>query len=40
MPMIRVEIIKTIDEKKCKEQRKKNKQRQKGVSGTEATVKW
>ena len=31
--------MKTIDEKKCKRQQKKNKQMQKGARGTEAIVK-
>ena len=39
MPMISVEIMKTIDEKKCKKQQKKSKQRQKGATETEAIVK-
>ena len=39
MLIINVEIMKTIDEKKCKKQQKKNKQRQKGARGTEAIVK-
>ena len=36
MPIISVEIIKTIDERKCKKQQKKNKERQKGARATEA----
>ena len=39
MPIISVEIMKTIDEGECKKQQKKSKQRQKGVKGTEAIVK-
>ena len=41
MPVISVEIMKTIDEKECKKKRKqkKNKQRQEGARGTEAIVK-
>ena len=44
MPIISVEIMKTIDERnakqeKCKKQQKKNKQRQKRARETEATVK-
>ena len=40
MPMISVEIMKTIDQRKMKEekQQKKNEQRQKGARGTEAIV--
>ena len=36
MPINSVEIMRTIDDKK---QQKKNKQRQKGVTGTEAIAK-
>ena len=39
MPMISVEIMKTIDEKKMQKQQKKSKQRQKGATETEAIVK-
>ena len=40
MPVISVEIMKTIDERGLqKQQQKKNKQRQKGVRGTETIVK-
>ena len=40
MPIINVEIMKTIDERELqKEQQKKNKQRQKSARGTEAEVK-
>ena len=39
MPIISVEIMKTIDEREIKKQQKKNKQRQKGATGTEATAK-
>ena len=40
MPMISVEIMKTIDEKKkCKKQQKKSKQGQKGATETETIVK-
>ena len=41
MPVISVEIMKTIDEKEMQKKRKqkKNKQRQKGARGTEAIVK-
>ena len=39
MPIISVEIMKTIDERECKKQQKKNKQRQKGTKGTEVIVK-
>ena len=41
MPIISVEIMKTIDERELqkKQQQKKNKQRQKGARGTEAIVK-
>ena len=43
MPIIRVEIIKTIDEKEMQKKNKKNKQtnkqRQKGARATEAIVK-
>ena len=31
MSIISVEIMKTIDERKCKKQQKKNKQREKGA---------
>ena len=36
MLIISIEIMKTIDEREVKKQQKKNKQRQKGVRGTEA----
>ena len=43
MPIIRVEIMKTIDErelqKKKKQQQEKNKQRQKGARGLETIMK-
>ena len=40
MPIISVEITKTIDEREMqKKQQKKNKQRQKEAMGTEAIVK-
>ena len=39
MPIIRVEIMKTIDEREMQKQQKKNKQRQKGARATEAIVK-
>ena len=39
MPMITVGKMKTIDERECKKQQKKNKQRQKGARGTEPIVK-
>ena len=40
MPIISVEIMKTIDERELqKKTQKKNKQRQKGTRGTEAIVK-
>ena len=40
MPIITVEIMKAIGERKMqKKQQKKNKQRQKGARGTEAIVK-
>ena len=39
MPIISVEIIKTIAKEKCNKQRKKNKQRQKGARGAEDIVK-
>ena len=39
MPIVCVEIMKTIDEREMKKQQKKNKQRQKGSRGTEAIVK-
>ena len=39
MPIVCVEIMKTIDETEMKKQQKKNKQRQKGSRGTEAIVK-
>ena len=39
MPIIRVEIMKTIEMKEnCKKQQKKNKQRRKGARGAEAIV--
>ena len=42
MPIIRVEIMKTIDERelqKKKKQQEKNKQRQKGARGLETIMK-
>ena len=39
MPIISIEIMKTIDERKMQKTQKKNKQRQKGTRGTEAIVK-
>ena len=40
MPIIRVELMKTIDEREIKkQQQKKNKQRQNGPRWTEAIVK-
>ena len=39
MPIVCVEIMKTIDEREMKKQQKKNKQRQKRAMGTEAIVK-
>ena len=39
MLIVSVEIMKTIDEEKSKEQQKKNKVRQKEARGTEAIVK-
>ena len=39
MSIINIQIIKTIDERECKKQQKKNKQRQKGERGTEAIAK-
>ena len=39
MPIISVEIMKTIDERKMQKQQKKNKQRQKGASETKAIAK-
>ena len=39
MPIINVEIMNTIDERKCKKQQTKDKQRQKGAKETEAVVK-
>ena len=41
MPIISVEIMKTINERELqkKKQQKKNKQRHKGARGTEAIVK-
>ena len=39
MPIISVEIMKTIEEREMQKQQKKNKQRQKGARGTEAIVK-
>ena len=40
MPIISVEILKTIDEgENCKKHQKKNKQRQKAARGTEPIVK-
>ena len=39
MPIISVEIMKTIDEREMQKKQKKNKQRQKGARGTEAIVK-
>ena len=38
MPIISVEIMKTMKEKCKKQQQKKKKQRQKGTRGTEAIV--
>ena len=39
-PIIRVEIMKTIDERELKKkQKKKNKLREKGAGGTEAIMK-
>ena len=39
MPIISVDIMKTIDEREMQKQPKKNKQRQKRARGTEAIVK-
>ena len=39
MPIISIEIMKTIDERKMQKTQKKNKKRQKGTRGTEAIVK-
>ena len=39
MPIISVEIMKTIDEREMQKQQKKNKQRQKRARGTEAILK-
>ena len=39
MPIISVEIIKTINEREMQKTLKRNKQRQKGARGTEAIVK-
>ena len=40
MPIISVEIVKTIDERELqKKQQKENKQRQKGARGTETILK-
>ena len=39
MPVISVEIMKSIDEREM-QKTTKQKQRQKGVWGTEPTVKW
>ena len=39
MPIISVERMKTIDERKLQKKKKTNKQRQKGARGTEAIVK-
>ena len=39
MPIISLEIMKTIDERESKKQQKKNKERQKRARGTEAIVK-
>ena len=39
MLIISVEIMKTINEREMQKKQKKNKQRQKGVRGTEAIVK-
>ena len=39
MPIISVEIIKTINEREMRKTTKRNKQRQKGARGTEAIVK-
>ena len=40
MPIISVEIKKTIDERETKKQQKKNKQRQKEARETEAIAYW
>ena len=39
MPIISVEIMKTINERELQKTTKENKQRQKGTRGTEAIVK-
>ena len=39
MPIISVEIMKTIDEREMQKQQKKNKQRQKRARGIEAILK-
>ena len=39
MPIISVEIMKTIDERELQKTTKENTQRQKGTRGTEAIVK-
>ena len=39
MPIISVEIMKTMIKEKCKTNQKKNKQRQKRARGTEAITK-
>ena len=39
MPIISVEIMKTINERELQKTAKENKQRQKGTRGTEAIVK-
>ena len=40
VPIINVEVTKTIDERELQKQQKKNKKPQKGARGTEAIVKW
>ena len=39
MPIVSIEIMKTIAKEKCNKQQKKNKQRQKGARGAEDIVK-
>ena len=39
MPIISIEIMKTIDERELQKKTKKNKQRQKGAGWTEVIVK-
>ena len=39
MPIISVEIMKSIDEREMQKQQKKSKQRQEGARGTEAIAK-